>query len=58
MTTHHPLAQKALDSLVRNKNKDILSADDLCIDQLKQLWFSRSLLFCHGAKKLAKERFN
>ncbi len=35
-----------------------LSADDLCIRQLKQIWFCRSLLFCNGAKLLAKERFH
>ena len=35
-----------------------LSADDLCIRQLKQIWFCRSLLFCNGAKHLAKDRFH
>ncbi len=40
-------------------NEDALCLDDLCIQQLKQFWFSRSLLFCNGVKKLAKElRFN
>ncbi len=35
-----------------------LSADDLCIRQLKQIWFCRSLLFCNGARHLAKDRFH
>ncbi|MEE9336826.1 MAG: AAA family ATPase [Methylococcaceae bacterium] len=39
-------------------NKNTLSDDDLCIRQLKQVWFCRSLLFCNGAKRLAKERFH
>lgn len=33
-------------------------ADDLCIRQLKQVWFCRSLLFCNGTRRLAKERFH
>jgi len=58
MNTPSPLAPKILDLPVSNKNQDLLSPDDLCLDQLKRFWLSRSLLFCHGAKELAKERFN
>jgi len=58
MTTQHPLTPKISDLTVNNETQNTLSADDLCLDQLKRFWLSRSLLFCHGAKELAKERFN
>ena len=58
MTTQPSLPPKVLDLPLANENQYGFSADDLCIDQLKQFWLSRSLLFCRGAKKLAGERFN
>lgn len=49
---------KLENSDLKLSNEDTVHADDLCIQQLKQFWFGRSLLFCNGAKKMAKERFN
>ncbi len=56
MSLPHSLKPKKSDLTM--SSEDVVGADDLCIQQLKQFWFSRSLLLCNGAKKMAKERFN
>ncbi|MCK5831820.1 MAG: AAA family ATPase [Methylococcales bacterium] len=57
MTIPHTPTSTAITSTI-SPNVNNITADDLCIRQLKQLWFCRSLLFCNGAKRLAKERFH
>lgn len=57
MTMSHSLTPITTTSTT-SSNDNNSSADDLCIRQLKQRWFCRSLLFCNGAKRLAKERFH
>ena len=41
-----------------NSHEENLPKDDHCVQQLKKYWFCRSLLFCNGAKRLAKELFH
>jgi len=47
-----------LKKLLTNENKFTHSNDDLCITQLKQYWFCRSLLLCQGAKILSKDNYH
>jgi len=56
MSTSHSI--KSDDSSLTNQQEDTLSKDEHSIQQLKQYWFCRSLLFCNGAKRLAKELFH
>jgi len=56
MTKSHSIKSDA--SSLTNSHEESLSKDDHCIQQLKQHWFCRSLLFCNGAKRLAKELFH
>lgn len=52
------LPRSPASTITTSTNNNGLSDDDLCIRQLKQRWFCRSLLFFNGAKRLAKERFH
>ena len=45
-------------SPLTNSHEENLPKDDHCVQQLKKFWFCRSLLFCNGAKRLAKELFH